>query len=64
MPNESYPLSIIAEHRRAFGLVCSFVDGSDRVIASGFFHIRWADAAASVAFGLLLAGVAWVLVRR
>ena len=31
------------------------------VIASGFFDITWADGVASVAIGLLLAGVAWVL---
>jgi cation diffusion facilitator family transporter len=34
------------------------------VIASGFFHITWADGAASVAVGLLLIGVAWVLANE
>jgi cation diffusion facilitator family transporter len=34
------------------------------VIASGFFHITWADGAASVAVGLLLASVAWVLANE
>jgi cation diffusion facilitator family transporter len=34
------------------------------VIASGFFHIAWADGAASVAVGLLLASVAWVLANE
>ena len=34
------------------------------VIASGFFHIAWADGAASVAIGLLLASVAWVLANE
>ena len=34
------------------------------VIASGFFHIAWADGAASVAVGLLLVGVAWVLANE
>ena len=34
------------------------------VIASGFFHINWADGAASVAVGLLLASVAWVLANE
>ena len=34
------------------------------VIASGFFHITWADGAASVGVGLLLASVAWVLANE
>jgi len=34
------------------------------VIASGFFHINWADGAASVAVGLLLTSVAWVLANE
>ena len=34
------------------------------VIASGFFHITWADGAASVVIGLLLIGVAWVLANE
>jgi cation diffusion facilitator family transporter len=34
------------------------------VIASGFFHITWADGAASIAVGLLLASVAWVLANE
>ena len=34
------------------------------VIASGFFHITWADGAASVAVGLLLISVAWVLANE
>jgi cation diffusion facilitator family transporter len=34
------------------------------VIASGFFHITWADGVASVAIGLLLAGVASVLANE
>ncbi|HXA40988.1 MAG TPA: cation diffusion facilitator family transporter [Phenylobacterium sp.] len=34
------------------------------VIASGFFHIAWADGAASVAIGLLLACVAFVLANE
>jgi len=37
---------------------------STGVIASGFFHINWADGAASVAVGLLLASVAWVLANE
>jgi cation diffusion facilitator family transporter len=34
------------------------------VVASGFFHLAWADGAASVAVGLLLVGVAWVLANE
>jgi divalent metal cation (Fe/Co/Zn/Cd) transporter len=34
------------------------------VIASGFFHIMWADGAASVGVGVLLAGVACVLANE
>ena len=34
------------------------------VIASSFFHLAWADGAASVAIGLLLASVAWVLANE
>ena len=34
------------------------------VIASGFFHIAWADGAASIAVGLLLVIVAWVLANE
>jgi divalent metal cation (Fe/Co/Zn/Cd) transporter len=34
------------------------------VIATGFFHIAWADGAASVAVGLLLVSVAWVLANE
>jgi cation diffusion facilitator family transporter len=34
------------------------------VIATGFFHITWADGAASVAVGLLLVSVAWVLANE
>ena len=34
------------------------------VIASSFFHITWADGVASVAIGLLLASVAWVLANE
>jgi divalent metal cation (Fe/Co/Zn/Cd) transporter len=37
---------------------------STGVIASGFFHIARADGAASVAVGLLLASVAWVLANE
>jgi cation diffusion facilitator family transporter len=34
------------------------------VIAAGFFHVAWADGAASVAIGLLLACVAFVLANE
>jgi len=34
------------------------------VIASGFFHFAWADGAASIAVGLLLVSVAWVLANE
>ncbi|HZZ31142.1 MAG TPA: cation diffusion facilitator family transporter [Phenylobacterium sp.] len=34
------------------------------VIAAGFFHIAWADGAASIAIGLLLACVAFVLANE
>lgn len=34
------------------------------VIASGFLHVSWADGVASVAIGLLLACVAFVLVNE
>ncbi len=34
------------------------------VIATGFLHITWADGAASVAVGLLLVSIAWVLANE
>jgi cation diffusion facilitator family transporter len=34
------------------------------VVAASFFHVAWADGAASVAIGLLLAGVAFVLANE
>ena len=50
---------LVRRSPRKFRALIGIGLASTGVIASGFFHIAWADGAASVAVGLLLASVAW-----
>jgi cation diffusion facilitator family transporter len=53
--------SVLLEDSAALTGICMAAVG---VIAASFFHITWADGAASIAIGLLLTGVAFVLANE
>ena len=58
------PCAVCRASRRISAALIGIGLAASGVIASSFFHITWADGVASVAIGLLLASVAWVLANE